>query len=87
VKASFQSLLGQIVSEWEIGGGKLAWRVTVPPNATATAYVPATDPAQVMESGKPAAKAQGVRFLPRSEPRAAVFELQSGSYRFEAPWS
>ena len=86
VKASFRSLYGPITSEWEIGGTKLAWRVVVPPNTSATAYVPTTDAAAVTESGKPAATAAGVRFS-RTEGRAAVYELEAGSYRFEAPWS
>jgi alpha-L-rhamnosidase len=83
VKASFRSMYGLIASHWEVAGGKLTWNVTVPPNTTATAWVPTTDPDSVTESGKPARAAEGVRFE-RAENRAAVFELKSGTYRFEA---
>jgi alpha-L-rhamnosidase len=44
-------------------------------------YVPAINGDGVTESGKPAAKAAGVKFL-RMENGAAVYEVGSGSYRF-----
>jgi len=37
----------------------------------------------VTESGKPAAKAEGVKFL-RMENVAAVYEVGSGTYRFQS---
>jgi alpha-L-rhamnosidase len=58
--------------------------ITIPPNATATVYVPATKVEQVKESGQLATKAEGVRFL-RLENGYAVFSVGSGSYRFAAP--
>jgi alpha-L-rhamnosidase len=50
-------------------------------NTTATVYVPAVDQAGITESGKPAAQAEGVKFL-RMEKGAAVYEVGSGSYVF-----
>jgi len=47
-------------------------------------FVPARDTAQVTEGGKPAAQADGVKFL-RMETGRAVFSLGSGTYRFSAP--
>ena len=55
--------------------------VTIPPNTTATVYVPAKDSKSVTESGKQAAKAEGVKFL-RMEKDRAVYEVSSGCYRF-----
>jgi alpha-L-rhamnosidase len=81
VKTSFRSLYGVIVSQWSTAGGRFAWTVSVPPNCTATAYVPTADPDNVTESGKPTAVSPGVRFL-RSEPGVAVYELASGTYNF-----
>ena len=46
-------------------------------------FVPAAGPDAVTESGKPAARAEGVRFL-RSEGGAAVYEIGSGRYSFIA---
>ena len=41
VKAHFDSPYGRIVSNWKRDGDKLTMNVTVPPNTTATIYVPA----------------------------------------------
>ena len=83
VKASYRSLYGLISSEWRREGAAFYLDVTVPPNATATVYVPARDPAAVTESGGPAARAEGVRFR-RSEGGAAVYDIGSGSYHFRS---
>jgi alpha-L-rhamnosidase len=55
--------------------------ITIPPNTTATVYVPAKDAASVVESGRPAAKSGGVKFL-RMEKDRAVYEVGSGMYEF-----
>ena len=60
--------------------------VTIPANTTATIYVPARDAAAVTESGQPAAKAEGVKFL-RMEGNAALYEIDSGTYRFNSKYS
>ena len=65
--------------------------VTIPPNSTATIFVPAKDAASVTESGpstglragKPATKAVGVKFL-RMENGAAVYAVGSGTYHFQS---
>jgi alpha-L-rhamnosidase len=81
VKCSHRSLYGEIVSDWKVEGGAFRWAVTVPPNTTATVCVPANDPKAVREGGKPAAEAEGVKFL-RTEAGVAVYEVGSGSYAF-----
>jgi alpha-L-rhamnosidase len=83
LQASYNSSYGKIVSDWKVAGGNFIWNLTVPANATATVYVPAKDPAAVTESGKRASGARGVKYV-RSEPGVAVYEVGSGSYRFEA---
>jgi alpha-L-rhamnosidase len=57
--------------------------VTIPANTTATVYVPVASKNAdgVTESGKPALKADGVKFL-RMENGAAVYEVGAGFYRF-----
>jgi len=57
--------------------------VTVPPNATATVFVPAKDAASVTESGKPTGEANGVKFL-RMENGAALYAVGSGNYQFQS---
>ena len=71
------------MSEWKRETGKLKLEVAVPANTTATVYVPAKDEAGVTESGKPAAKAKGVKFL-RMENTTAVYAVGSGIYRFQS---
>jgi alpha-L-rhamnosidase len=83
VKGRYDSIRGPIVSEWKQLDGRLELVVEVPANTTATVYVPTKDAATVTEGGRPAAEATGVKPL-KAEPGAAVFEVQSGRYRFDA---
>jgi alpha-L-rhamnosidase len=98
VNAHHDSPYGKIVSNWKRdpstslrAGGKLTMDVTIPPNTTATIFVPAKDSASVTESGpstglragKPATKAVGVKFL-RMENGAAVYAVGSGHYQFQS---
>ncbi|MCF7818678.1 MAG: glycoside hydrolase family 78 protein, partial [Kiritimatiellales bacterium] len=82
-RADFHSVRGVITSDWKRQGDQFSWKVVVPPNTTATAFVPAKDTGAVLENGKVAAQATGVKFL-REEGGAAVFELQSGRYAFQS---
>ena len=60
--------------------------VTIPANTTATVHLPTGDAAAVTEGGKPAAYADGVKFL-RSEGGESLFEDVAGQYRFAMPQS
>jgi alpha-L-rhamnosidase len=81
VKASFRSPFGLIRSEWQKDAGRFDWQITVPPNTTATVYVPAASAAAVTETGQSAKAADGVKFV-REENGHAVFDVTSGSYQF-----
>jgi len=81
-KTSFDSIHGRIVSNWKCEGEKLTVEVTIPPNTRATIFVPAKDAANVTESGKPAAEAEGVKFL-RMENGAAIYAVGSGTYQVQ----
>jgi alpha-L-rhamnosidase len=83
-RASYHAMPGWISASWQRNAGHLSLQATVPANSTATLFLPATNGNTVTESGMPAAKAKGVRFV-RNEKDAAVFELSGGSYRFDAP--
>ena len=82
-KVEYDSPYGLIESAWKKENGKLVWNVTVPPNTTATAYIPASSAESVTESGKSLAKSEGVKFT-KIENGCALCELQSGTYRFES---
>ena len=81
VKAHHDTLHGRIVSEWSRAGGHLSMNVTIPPNTTATIFVPAVQAQDVSEGGKPAKRSAGLKFLRRESGRA-VFDAEPGSYRF-----
>jgi alpha-L-rhamnosidase len=83
VRASYKSIRGEIVSDWKRSVDKFALSVTIPPNTTATVFVPAASADAVTESGRPAMHSYGVSFL-RTENGCAVFAVESGSYEFES---
>jgi alpha-L-rhamnosidase len=77
----YDSIRGRIETAWKKSGGKLTLNVTIPANTTATVLVPAKSADAITESGKPLAKAPGVKFL-RMDGDRAVLEVEAGSYRF-----
>ena len=84
VKVRFDSPYGTIRSEWRIQNGTLMLHVAVPPNTTATVYVPTADPQSIKEGNVPLSKARGVKHLREDEKGRAVLEVQPGQYTFEA---
>jgi len=84
-RASYEAITGRIVSGWRIEGGKLSLEVSIPPNTTATVRVPTSDPTAVREGSHPAKRSAAVTFL-RAEPGGALYQIGSGTYRFESPW-
>ena len=83
-KGTLDSPQGKIVSDWRTQGGEFDWKIVVPPNATATVYLPASDQKSVRESGRSAENAEGVKFL-RVEKGKSVYAVGSGSYEFKCP--
>jgi alpha-L-rhamnosidase len=81
-RATYRSRYGQFVSDWKLdAAGQMSLDVTVPGNTTATIEIPAASRWAVTEGGKPAARADNVRFVTMSGPNA-VFTVGAGSYRF-----
>lgn len=81
VKATHQTMYGLIAVDWEKHSDIVNLSVTVPVNTTATVFVPSTKSGKILVDGKPAAKALGVHLL-RTESKAQVFEVTSGTYNF-----
>jgi alpha-L-rhamnosidase len=79
----YRSVRGRVASAWKIAGGRLHLDVTIPVGSTATVYMPATSADAVTEGGKPAGEATGVEFV-RMVDGAAVYRVESGSYRFSS---
>ena len=84
-EASHDSPRGPVRVRWESGGGGFRLVLTVPPNATATVFMPSVEPGAVSESGGPASRAEGVEFLRREGDRE-VFRVEAGAYDFRSPW-
>jgi alpha-L-rhamnosidase len=82
-RASFDSIRGKIVSHWTKTDGVFKLSVTIPPNTTATVFMPARSAGQVMVDGAIATRQAGVKFL-RQEGDRVVYEIQSGQWVFEA---
>jgi len=81
--ATYDSIHGRIASAWKVDNGKLDWNVAIPANTTATVWIPAQSAASVTENGKKIGAVPGIKFL-REEPGFAVYEVQSGTYKFGA---
>ena len=84
VKASHACQHGQVVSNWRVNGQDFELEVRIPPNTSATVYVPASSAEKVRESGRALAEADGIEVL-RSEAGHVVLSIGSGLYRFTSP--
>jgi len=73
-----------VVSNWSRAGNTRTFYIEVPPNATATVYIPTNDVEGVLEGGQPATRANGVTYL-ETDGIHAVFSVDSGVYQFFSP--
>jgi alpha-L-rhamnosidase len=76
----YDSVRGRISSSWKIEDGRFVLEAFIPPNTTATIYVPSTD--DISEGGRPVHEADGVEFL-RAGEGETVLSVGSGRYEFE----
>lgn len=79
VRASFDSVHGKIVSEWQRDKKRLTMKVSIPVNTTATVFVPAPESKAVTENGRPFDQAAGVKYV-RMEDGRAVYSVGAGDY-------
>jgi len=82
-KGTYESIRGPISVDWRKTGASLSISISIPPNSTATVYVPASGKSEVRESGNPIDDAAGVEYQ-RQENGCAVFAVDSGAYRFQS---
>ncbi len=85
VKATHQSMYGQILAAWNIANGKFTYKIQVPPNTTATVHLPKAKLEGVSESGKMLSKAIDVT-QSRQDGENVVVEVGSGAYEFVYSW-
>ena len=81
VKAHYDSIQGRIVSNWRLKEGRFELETTIPPNTTATVYLPTSDSESVTESGKALARVEGAKLL-RVEGNRTLLAVESGTYHF-----
>ncbi len=85
VKSHYDSPYGRIVSNWKLEGQQLVMEVEVPPNTTATIYIPAySGEYAITISGVPVREADGVSNV-RMEGKKAIIQAVAGTYRIESP--
>ncbi len=80
-RAKYDSIRGPIISDWKRAANRFTLHVHIPANTTATVYLPAKSLEAITESGKPLARALGVKFL-RIEGNHALVGIDSGEYSF-----
>jgi alpha-L-rhamnosidase len=88
-KTRYDSIRGEIATDWKIKAREeagqreemLTLKVTIPANTTATVYVPTVNAAAIEEGGRPAMRADKVRFV-GTDGDNAIFEIGSGDYKF-----
>jgi len=79
----YDGIRGRIESRWRIENGNFYWHIAVPPNTTATVFVPSEPLTEIFEGNVPAEDAQGVKFLMREDDRM-VYTVGSGEYEFKS---
>ena len=71
-KGSYQSIRGEIISDWKIEKGKFHHQIVIPPNTTATVRIPA-EKGDILLNGE--------KIQPPTENNIATVTLESGSYQ------
>ncbi len=83
--AQLETVYGPASAGWHTSANQLTLNVTVPPNATATVYVPTTAPSSVRESNRTLEASPGLQAAPAQDGYVPV-KVGSGQYHFTATW-
>jgi alpha-L-rhamnosidase len=83
VQATHRSIRGDIASHWQVKDGRILYDVTVPPNVTATVYLPCADANSVTEGKRPLNTIKDLAVKGYKD-GALQIEVGSGNYRFGA---
>jgi len=84
VNASYHSVRGRIVSNWELKNDTLYLNCEVPVNTTARIIIPATDTSAVTENNLPLSEAEGI-IIKGSYGKYVELQAGSGTYHFITP--
>ncbi|WPU96064.1 glycoside hydrolase family 78 protein [Mucilaginibacter sabulilitoris] len=78
VKASLESMYGQVLSSWAAKDGTMQVHVKIPPNTTADVILPETDGQEIKQDGKPVTGT--------AEENNTAIKVGSGEYTFSYHW-
>ncbi len=81
-RGSLRTLYGQVSVSWRVADGRMALKLTVPENSTATVTLPGAARGDVREGGVPLMDAEGIADVERVS-GGVRFTAGSGSYQFE----
>lgn len=83
VKAKYNSILGEIVSEWKRNDGNFHIDLTIPVNTTALVYIPTADVKSVLEGNVDISKLKDIELI-KVDNGSAVLKIGSGNYSFKS---
>jgi alpha-L-rhamnosidase len=84
VNGSYKSISGDIQCKWKKSSGKVILDISVPPNTTATVYLPAKNQESVMEGNNSLLDTGTVKFI-KAENAQMIYQIKSGKYHFTYP--
>ncbi|AYA74416.1 alpha-L-rhamnosidase [Bacillus sp. Y1] len=79
VNGSYDSVYGEIKSNWKVENGTFKYQVTIPANTSATLAIPATNVNEVTEGGVSLSKAKGIKVIEVKDGKVYC-EVSSGTY-------
>jgi hypothetical protein len=82
VTAKYQSIRGEIVSSWRRNGDQLELEVVIPPNTTATVFIPAAVGALITNYDKSIADDPDMS-MPQRDGDREIIKIVSGKFRFK----
>ena len=80
-QGGYQSSYGRIESSWKLKGDSFTWDVIVPPNTSATVFLPTRKASQIFEGDRSLKEAVGVTLV-RSMVGCVELTLLPGEYHF-----
>ena len=81
-QGGYQSPYGRIESNWELKGDSFTWNVVIPPNTSATVFLPIRKDSQILEGDGFLTEAAGVTLV-RQMNSCVELMLLSGHYHFQ----
>jgi alpha-L-rhamnosidase len=83
-ETSFNTVHGEIVSNWKIEGKNFTLKVEIPAGCSATVSIPQSDPDKVFENNIPVKQSELVKIVSVSSGKTSC-EIPSGKYIFSTP--